>query len=120
MIYGVGIDITDIARIKAAQRRNSRFKRRILTQAELAVYETLTAKRQAEYLAGRFSVKESFSKALGTGFRNLSFLEIEVLDNANGQPLATKSPFSGRVLISISHTKTLVMTEVILERRMNE
>ncbi|MFC6171430.1 holo-ACP synthase [Loigolactobacillus jiayinensis] len=116
MIFGIGVDITDIARIKAAQAKNTHFKARVLTAAELAVYANLAPKRQAEYLTGRFSVKESFGKALGTGIGRVGFLDIEVLDDELGKPVVTKNPFAGRALVSISHTDTMVMSEVILER----
>ncbi|MFD0897162.1 holo-ACP synthase [Loigolactobacillus binensis] len=116
MIFGLGVDITDIARIQAAQTKNSQFKARVLTAAELAIYADLSPKRQAEYLTGRFSVKESFGKALGTGLGQVSFLDIEVLDDELGKPVVTKNPFAGRALVSLSHTDTLVMSEVILER----
>ncbi|MFD1317779.1 holo-ACP synthase [Loigolactobacillus zhaoyuanensis] len=116
MIFGIGVDITDIARIQAAQAKNSQFKTRVLTIAELAIYDTLAPKRQAEYLTGRFSVKEAFGKALGTGIGSVSFLDIEVLDDPLGKPVVTKNPFAGQALVSISHTDTLVMSEVILER----
>lgn len=116
MIYGIGVDITDIARIQAAQAKNAQFKARVLTAAELAIYEQLTPKRQAEYLTGRFSAKESFGKALGTGIGRVGLLDIEILDDELGKPVVTKNPFAGRALVSISHTDTLVMSEVILER----
>lgn len=116
MIKGIGVDITDIARVQKAAARRDGFAERVLTPAELAVYQTLTEKRQAEYLTGRFSAKESYSKAYGTGFGPISFQDIEILDNAQGRPVVTKHPFAGPAHVSISHTDTLAMTEVILER----
>ncbi|GKS82304.1 holo-[acyl-carrier-protein] synthase [Ligilactobacillus pabuli] len=119
MIIGNGVDVTDLARIQRAQSRSANFASRVLTAAELAVYETLTAKRQVEYLGGRFSAKESYSKAYGTGIgTQLSFQEIEILNDDLGQPQVVKHPLKdeAQAFISISHTAELVFTEVLLEK----
>ena len=47
--------------------KSAKFRLRILTEEELAIYESLTAHRRVEFLAGRFAGKEAFSKAKGTG-----------------------------------------------------
>ncbi|GEK05643.1 holo-ACP synthase [Schleiferilactobacillus harbinensis] len=116
MIAGIGVDITDIDRVQKAAGRRDGFAERILTAAEYAVYQTLSEKRQGEYLTGRFSAKESYSKAYGTGFGPIGFQDIEILDNDKGRPVVTKHPFAGIAHVSISHTDTMAMTEVILER----
>ncbi|MFD1432660.1 holo-ACP synthase [Lacticaseibacillus yichunensis] len=115
MIAGLGIDLTEIARIQEAQARNPHFAEKVLTPRELAIFEQLAPARAAEWLAGRFSVKESYSKAFGTGLGKVALHDVEVLDDASGKPIVTAHPFAGRALVSISHTQTLVMTEVILE-----
>jgi len=72
--------------------------------------------QQAAYLAGRFSVKESFSKALGTGIgAQVGFQDLEVIDDEVGKPTIKQVVFDGHVHVSISHTDTVVMSEVILE-----
>jgi holo-[acyl-carrier protein] synthase len=116
VIAGIGVDITDIDRVQKAAARSKAFAQRILTAAEYTVYQTLTEKRQAEYLAGRFSAKESYSKAYGTGLGPVTFQDVEILDNEKGRPVVTKHPFTGMAHVSISHTDTVAMTEVILER----
>ncbi|MGT2866066.1 holo-ACP synthase [Streptococcus fryi] len=115
MIVGHGIDIEWIDRIEEAHRKSSNFSRRILTDKELDVFETLQGHRQMTYLAGRWSAKEAFSKALGTGIGQLSFRDIEVLNDRAGRPVLTSSAFSGRVHLSISHSGNLVQASVILE-----
>nr|WP_317698507.1 4'-phosphopantetheinyl transferase superfamily protein [Xylocopilactobacillus apis] len=72
-------------------------------------------KRQVEFLGGRFSVKESYTKALGTGLGSIGFQDIAVLDDTNGKPFFLYQPFQGKSYVSISHTNELVFTEVILE-----
>ncbi|WP_407892772.1 holo-ACP synthase [Lacticaseibacillus sp. N501-2] len=115
MIYGIGVDITEIARIQAAQQKRSDFAQKVLTAAELAKFASFDGKRAAEFLAGRFSVKEAYAKAYGTGLGEVGLQDVECLDNDRGKPEITKHPFAGKAHVSISHTDTLVMTEVILE-----
>ncbi|WP_125768274.1 holo-ACP synthase [Lapidilactobacillus wuchangensis] len=117
MIYGVGIDLTEIARIRQAVAHNPRFVDKVLTPAEIAAYQQLTGPRQWEFLAGRFSAKESYSKAYGTGLGRVGLLDVTVLNDELGKPVVTAHPYPGRALVSISHTATLVMTEVILEEK---
>lgn len=122
MISGIGIDITEIARVKLAQARHSKFAERVLTANEKAIFEDLAGQRRFEFLAGRFSAKESFSKAYGTGIgKFVSFQDLEILvDPQNGRPRIEKYPLADhlRAFISISHTDSLVMTEVILEKKL--
>ena len=70
MIYGIGIDLIEIERIKNLQNQ-TKFIERILTIEERDKLNQYThEQRRLEFLAGRFTVKEAFSKALGTGLRN--------------------------------------------------
>ncbi|KRM86633.1 holo-ACP synthase [Lacticaseibacillus thailandensis] len=114
MIHGLGVDITDIARVVQAQTRNDHFAVKVLTPAELAQFQAYAGQRAWEYLAGRFSAKEAYSKAYGTGIGTVGWQDIEIIDNDHGRPRVT-GPFPGRAHVSISHTHDLVMTEVILE-----
>jgi len=117
MIYGTGIDLTELSRIAAMLAAGLKLPKKVLTPAELAVFNSYGEKRRVEFLAGRFSAKESYSKAFGTGIgAQVGFQDIEILDNALGRPKITQQPFDGTAWISISHTDQLVMTQVILER----
>lgn len=116
MIEGLGIDITEIDRVKKAAAAHGQFIQRVLTPDEQEQYTQFSGQRAAEYLAGRWSLKESYAKAMGTGIgTKVSFQDIEIIDNQAGAPIVTKSPFNGNAHASVSHTATLVMTEVILE-----
>lgn len=115
MIVGVGLDVVEIPRIEKAYIRRNTFANRVLTENELNIFNGLKGKRKMEFLAGRFSVKESFSKAVGTGIGKLTFLDVEVLPDDAGRPVVTKSPFEGNVWVSISHTDSLAISQVILE-----
>ena len=115
MIVGHGIDIEALASIQNAVEKREGFAQRVLTDKEMERFTSLKGRRQIEYLAGRWSAKEAFSKALGTGIGKLGFQDLEVLNNERGAPYFSKSPFSGKVWLSISHTDQFVTASVILE-----
>lgn len=117
MIIGHGIDLQDISAIEKAYQRNPRFANRVLTEQEFAIFEQFPLKRKMSYLAGRWSAKEAFSKAMGTGIGKLGFQDIEILNDTKGRPILTKSPFEGTTFISISHSGQYVQASVILEER---
>ncbi|MFN6061014.1 MAG: holo-ACP synthase, partial [Burkholderiales bacterium] len=72
-IFGIGTDICDIRRIRAAwERHGERFAMKILSEAEMHTFRARTARwpdRGVRFLATRFSVKDAFSKAIGLGMR---------------------------------------------------
>lgn len=115
MIVGHGIDIEELASIQNAVKKREGFAQRVLTDKELERFASLKGRRQIEYLAGRWSAKEAFSKAMGTGIGKLGFQDLEILNNERGAPYFSKSPFSGKVWLSISHTDQFVTASVILE-----
>lgn len=87
MIYGVGVDMTEISRVEKACQKDS-FVRKVFTQREAELYGDKPAK-----LAAGFAAKEAFSKALGTGVRGFSLTELELLRDDLGKPYYV---FSGR------------------------
>ena len=115
MIVGHGIDIEELASIQNAVEKSEGFAQRVLTDKEMERFSSLKGRRQVEYLAGRWSAKEAFSKAMGTGIGKFGFQDLEVLNNERGAPYFSKSPFSGKVWLSISHTDQFVTASVILE-----
>ena len=91
MIYGIGTDICDIRRLRAAvQRRGERFAEKVLGPHEIEVYRARRGRVEARglsYLATRFSAKEAFSKAIGMGLRSpMSWRACEVLNEPSGKP----------------------------------
>lgn len=115
MIVGHGIDLQEIGAITAAYEKRPNFAKKVLTAAEQERFFSLTANKQIEYLAGRWAIKEAFAKALGTGIGPVSFQDIEVLNDEKGAPYASRSPFAGKVWLSISHSANFVQASVILE-----
>ena len=91
MIHGIGTDICDIRRLRATlARRGDRFADKVLGPAELQVFHARRARaevRGVAYLATRFSAKEAFSKAIGTGMRMpMTWRACEILNLPSGQP----------------------------------
>ncbi|KRN04315.1 holo-ACP synthase [Holzapfeliella floricola] len=115
MIIGLGVDITPLKRIEQAYQNNARFAERVLTVNEYKKFATCTEKEKIRYLAGRFSVKESFSKAYGTGIGKVRLKDIETLNNKLGKPITTVKNFTKIIHVSISHSHTDVISQVILE-----
>ncbi len=124
MIFGIGTDIVEVARIKASIAEfGDAFAQRILAESELASYHNSHIK--ARFLAKRFAAKEAFSKALGTGLRAPATLQnIAVAHDDLGKPVLLLAPELQTFLltksitqthISISDEKNLAAAFVVLE-----
>ena len=125
MILSIGIDITEVYRIRQTIARTPRFAERVFTVNERAFCEGKGVAAAQSY-AGRFAAKEAFLKALKTGWRGkITWHDIEVVSDEMGAPslaihgearklLAERGATS--VHLSISHTSTLAIAEVILEK----
>jgi holo-[acyl-carrier protein] synthase len=92
MIHGIGTDICDVRRIRASfERHGDRFARKVLSEGELAVWRSRSARwpeRGLRYLATRFSAKEAFSKAVGLGMRMpMTWRLCEIANLASGKPI---------------------------------
>jgi holo-[acyl-carrier protein] synthase len=121
MILGVGVDITEVARIRAAlenARTGARFRARVFTPDEVAY----CARRRNGYesFAARFAAKEAMMKALG---RAVGWREIEVT-RGNGPPtirLHGRAQSRAEALginhihLSLSHTAEMAIAYVIAE-----
>ena len=112
MIVGIGNDIIEIERIEKAILKEG-FKNKVYTQKELENIE----KRgdRVETYAGIFSAKEAISKAIGTGVREFSLTDLEILNDDLGKPYVVVSERLDKIIkskkenyqieISISHSK---------------
>jgi len=119
MIYGVGIDLLDFAQVDL---KNDKLIQKVLTAEEYNVFVAkATDVQRISFFAGRFAAKEAYVKALGTGFRDISFQNIEVLNNELGQPTITlinmKQPHIDHFMchLSISHSASGATAIVVLE-----
>ena len=112
MIVGIGNDIIEIERIEKAISKES-FKNKIYTQRELKNIEKRG--NRTETYAGIFSAKEAISKAIGTGVREFSLTDLEILNDDLGKPYVVVSERLDKIIkskkenyqieISISHSK---------------
>lgn len=105
MIRGVGTDIIGIDRIQRAL-ENPRFGERVYTLAEREGMLSLCPERKIERAAGLFAAKEAVAKALGVGFTDFGFSDIEILPDSCGRPCATllgNARREGKIHVSIAH-----------------
>jgi len=114
MIKGIGIDITELSRVRDIISRQPKFAERILCQSEQQTFAGLSGNRKVEFLAGRFAAKEAFSKANGTGIgKQLSFQDIEIASDALGKPFFVKPGVKAH--LSITHSREYAVAQVIIE-----
>jgi holo-[acyl-carrier protein] synthase len=123
MIYGIGTDIIEVARIQKVMERDPGFRDKIFTPGEIAYCET--KKHKYENYAARFSAKEAFLKAIGTGWRfGIRFGDIDIYHDDLGKPhiqtigvakeLTDRLSIS-KIHVSLSHLKEMATAIVILE-----
>jgi holo-[acyl-carrier protein] synthase len=128
MIYGVGMDMLEIGRMKKILegKAGSRFIERVLTSAERDMAQERKG-RLNEFVAGRFAAKEAVVKALGCGIGQIvGFQDMEILPNSSGKPLCILSEAalkrlgftadSTRIHLSITHSETLAAAYAIVEQ----
>ena len=86
MIYGTGIDIIDIKRIRRVIRKyGNRFKKKCFSDNEIERSDKRL--NSIESYAKRYAAKEACAKALGTGLaRGVFWKDIEVVNNQYGKP----------------------------------
>ena len=124
MIFGIGTDIVEVARIEASIAQfGDEFAKRILADDEFSMY--LQSKIKARFLAKRFAAKEAFSKALGTGLRDpATFQNIAIAHDDLGKPMLVlaselqdflQSRQITKMHISISDERNLATAFVVLE-----
>jgi holo-[acyl-carrier protein] synthase len=124
VIFGIGTDIVEYARIETMWARyGTRFAERVLSGQELPGFKSNP--RAARFLAKRFAAKEAFAKAVGSGLRHpVSLRRISVTHDGLGKPVLqfdevlrshlAQLGISGHHL-SISDERNMVVAFVLLE-----
>lgn len=124
VIIGSGIDLAEVARLRRSiERFGDRFLARVYTPAERAYVER--KRNRFERYAARFAAKEAGMKAIGTGWKDgVTWRDFEVANLPGGKPTlrltGRAAELAARlgvrtVNLSLSHTETLAIAEVILE-----
>ena len=125
MIFGTGIDIIEVDRIKnSIQKYSDRFKKKIFTQKEIDYCHSQAD--PAKHFAARFTVKEAVLKCFGTGLTGgILWKDIEVGKLNSGQPVLNlhgngKKLFNKlnlkHIHVSITHDKTYAAAHAIAEK----
>ena len=118
MIFGVGSDLIEIARVLKACERET-FSCRVFTENERR--EAFGSEKR---LAGDFAVKEAVVKAFGIGSGRIRPGDIEVLRNVSGKPYVNLSGKAkefadsrgiDNIQVSISDTGELVLAFAVAE-----
>ena len=124
MIFGIGTDIVEYARIeKLHARYGDRFAERILSEREIGEFNSLA--NPARFLAKRFAAKEAFAKAVGSGLREpVSLRRISTTHDSLGKPVLlfdetlrthlAQLGINGHHL-SISDERNMIVAFVVLE-----
>lgn len=121
-IFGIGVDIVEIARIDALiTKHGDRFLARVFTAEERRYCSGLRAAGCC--YAARFAAKEAVSKAFGTGIGpHVGWLDVQVERGPEGQPSVrlenAAAAFAAQrginqVLVSLSHSEHYAVAQAI-------
>ena len=126
MIFGVGTDIVELARIQSTfDRFGEHFVDRLLMDEERALFEK--TKQPVRFLAMRFAGKEAAVKAMGTGFANGMWMrDVGIVSDPRGRPLVIWSDRGTKVCdelgigeghVSLTDDAGLVVAFAVVMRR---
>lgn len=122
---GLGVDIVEIARMRAILDRSPMFARKVFSSEECC-YCDATSSPETHY-ATRFAAKEAVLKALGTGFsQGIGVRDVEVRRTSKGRPYAHLSGRAREVArelgvrelplsLSYTHTEAVACAMAITE-----
>lgn len=125
-ICGTGVDLADHRRFQQMlEEGKESFFQRIFTADEREYCERYaTPNLKAQHYSARFAAKEAFVKALGTGFRQMGFHDIEVKNDELGAPFLKITGRAAELLtakgickvhLSLSHSDSHSIAMVVAE-----
>ena len=125
MIAGIGTDIVEIERIRAAVNKwGDTFLQRIFSESEISY--CFSKRDPFPNLSGRFAVKEATVKALSgvINGRNIYVGDIEVMNESSGKPYIVlaediMSLIDDTIIfhVSLSHERRYALATVIIEKK---
>lgn len=109
----IGIDLVEHKDIRV---EDERFVKRVLSEQEYQIFKSFKSKkRQIEYVASRFAVKEALFKAYKSFPQQIDLKEITVLNNPKTRaPYIQCEKLTYDVELSITHTDNYSIAFVIL------
>ncbi|MHB0885292.1 MAG: holo-ACP synthase [Bacillota bacterium] len=123
MLVGVGLDIIEIERVRAAvARRGERLLKRLFTPDELDYCFAAAEPERGRRLAARYAAKEAVRKAVGAGQRRAAWLDIEITRARSGQPgvrlsgrlaATARRHGIGRVLVTMTHAHEYAAAQAV-------
>lgn len=128
MIFGTGVDIVEIFRMReAVDKWGGGFLEKIFTDREI---EYSNSKRfSCQHFAARFAAKEAVIKAFGEPKKfPIKWTDIEILKDAEGKPIVKfhndalklkNRKKIAKVMLSISHSKNYAVANVILLNKLS-
>ncbi|MCL1989730.1 MAG: holo-ACP synthase [Defluviitaleaceae bacterium] len=109
---GIGVDIVEFNRIKAMVKKE-KFIDKVLSNKEKEVYLTLASeKRQLEYLAGRWAIKEAIYKAAPALCQGKNFIDFSILNDVSGAPYLDE-PRVATFMMTLSHSENYAVAFVV-------
>jgi len=122
MIFGTGVDIVEVFRLRdAIGRWGDSFLKKVFTEREIEYSNS--HRFSPQHFAARFAAKEAVMKAFGEPRKFTNWTDIEVLNDGEGKPSivfhgdALKLKRSKKVtdiIVSMSHSKNYAVANVIL------
>lgn len=124
MIAGLGTDMIEVDRIAHKIGKEIGFRELVFSTTEIEYCESKA--NPFEHYAARFAAKEAFFKALGTGWLSgTAFNEVIVTNDDQGKPGLIFTGETGaiieamnfkKILLSLSHLKSIASAVVIIEQ----
>jgi holo-[acyl-carrier protein] synthase len=111
-VRGIGIDITEVSRVRRLYKKTPSFLKRFFTPEEIAY--CLKGRNTCERIAARFSAKEAVIKALDR--KDLPLKNIAISKAETGRPEVTLKGAGLKgitVMLSLSHTANYACASAI-------
>ena len=124
MIYGLGTDISKVSRFESWV-KNPDMLCRFFNSCEI-IEKSAGLQFLCEHYAARFSAKEAFVKALGTGFSGIELKDFGIIKNPEGKPefifgkktekiIDERCGKNWKVHVSLSHEKEYAVSSAVIE-----
>ncbi|MBQ0051534.1 MAG: holo-ACP synthase [Treponema sp.] len=126
MIYGIGTDISKVSRFERWVKDPQMLNRFFNSCEQIENIKDKNLNFLCEHYAARFSAKEAFVKALGTGFVGIELNDFGIKKNAEGRPefyfgektkkiIDSRCGLNWNIHVSLSHEKEFAVAYAVIE-----